>query len=163
MQNPLEKEMTRLGFQRAINYAACMGCFTCEEVCSFIHDGRSYIKIYEVVSGLRKPISCFHCARAPCVTACPTGAMHRDSSGSVLVDISKCIGCAACLAACPFGIPEIVHPGYATKCDLCEPLRAKGLQPGCVATCPAEAIVYGSTDQIAEKLRRRALQKLVTA
>lgn len=149
------------GMNRVINYEACIGCFTCEEVCKFLHNGEAYITLYEIGGGLNKPISCFHCAKAPCVTACPTGAMHRGSDGAVTVDISRCIGCGACVAACPFGIPTIVPPGYASKCDLCEPLRKEGLNPGCVAMCPTKAIVWGDYTTIAKELRVRALKKLI--
>ena len=148
-------------FRRIINYDTCMGCYTCEEVCAFIHEGKTFIKLYDAGGGLRRPVSCFHCAQAPCIYACPTGAMMRDRDGAVKVDIVKCIGCASCLAACPFGIPEIVAPGYAIKCDLCEPLRKQGLDPACVSVCPAGAIVWGSTEKIAEALRTRALKKIL--
>ncbi len=158
----LQQLEKRYGFLRIINYTTCIGCTTCEEVCSFIHEGRPYIKVYEIVSGYRRPISCFHCSKAPCVTACPTGAMHRDGDGAVIVDTSRCIGCAACLAACPFGIPEIILPGYSTKCNLCEDLRKKGLQPACVAMCPAEAIVWGSSEDVSTKLRKTALTRMLT-
>ncbi len=148
-------------FRRFINYDTCIGCYTCEETCAFIHEERPYIKLYDAGGGLHRPVSCFHCAQAPCVYACPTGAMHRDREGAVKVDITKCIGCGACIAACPFGIPEIVYPGYATKCDLCETLRKQGLEPACVAVCPAGAIVWGSSEKVAAALRTRALKKLL--
>jgi len=147
---------------RVIDYEACIGCYTCEEVCSFLHDDeRSFIRLYEVYRGLRRPISCFHCALAPCISACPTGAMHRDRSGAVVVDTARCIGCTSCLAACPFGIPELVHPGYIAKCDLCSKLRREGLEPGCVAMCPARAIAYGTSPEVNEGLRKRALAKIL--
>ncbi|MEM3849239.1 MAG: 4Fe-4S dicluster domain-containing protein, partial [Zestosphaera sp.] len=149
------------GMVRVINYGECIGCCTCEEVCKIVHGDTGYIILYDIGGGLNKPISCFHCVKAPCVTACPTKAMHRDKDGAVLVDISKCIGCSACVAACPFGIPEIVPPGFATKCDLCLPLRKEGLTPGCVAMCPTKAILWGDTTKVAEELRVRALKKLV--
>jgi len=148
-------------FRRIINYDLCIGCSTCEEVCSFIHEGKAYIKLYDVGGGLSRPISCFHCVQAPCVYACPTNAMHRDKDGIIKVDISRCIGCMACIAACPFGIPELVPPGYVAKCDLCEDLRKKGLDPACVATCPAQAITWGTGEVIASKLRTRVLKKIL--
>ncbi len=147
---------------RLIDFEICIGCFTCEEVCSFLHDDRPFIKLYEAFPGLKRPISCFHCANAPCVAACPTGAMHRDRDGAVTVDIARCIGCLSCLAACPFGIPELVSPGYVAKCDLCSKLRQQGLEPGCVAMCPARAISFNKSPEVSEGVRKRALSKIFT-
>lgn len=151
-------------YARIIDYGRCMGCGTCEEVCKFIHDDNlPRIRVIEVTSGLLKPISCLHCYRAPCVEACPTGAMRRDEKGAVYVEESKCIGCMACLYACPFGVPE-VHPmnGTSLKCDLCRDLIAGGASmPGCVAMCPAEAILYGSPQELAQEMKKRALANLL--
>ncbi len=146
---------------RVINYDACIGCYTCEEVCRFLHEDRAYIKLYDVYGGLRKPISCFHCYTAPCVYACPTGAMHKDRDGATVVDPRRCIGCTCCIAACPFGIPELTPLGYVTKCDLCSDLRKQGLDPGCVAMCPAKAISWGSMEKVVESIRKRFLAKIM--
>ncbi len=149
-------------FARVIDYELCMGCYTCEEVCSFLHEEKPFIKVYEVFSGLRRPISCFHCFNAPCISACPTGAMHRDGDGAVVLDVARCIGCLSCLAACPFGIPELIEPGYVVKCDLCRDLRKKGLEPGCVAMCPARAILFGEPSVVGASARMRALARIST-
>jgi len=146
---------------RVINYEVCIGCYTCEEVCAFLHE-EPRIKLYEVSGGVRKPISCFHCYKAPCVFVCPTKAMHKDESGAVVVDTMRCIGCLACFTACPFGIPTLSSSGYATKCDLCSDLRSKGLEPACVAVCPARAIAWGSPQTVADAARKRVLEKLTT-
>ncbi len=43
----------------------------------------------------------------------------RDTDGIVLVHSEQCIGCQACLAACPFGVPQFDSKGIMQKCDLC--------------------------------------------
>lgn len=148
---------------RLIDYEKCMACDTCQSVCEFIHDGKPFIVLYEITSGLRRPISCFHCAKAPCVEACPTGAMTRDpETGIVYIDFQKCIGCLACLYACPFGIPEFSETtNTAVKCDLCRDLVSKGLNPACAAMCPAGAIIIASPNQLNKQVRVKALKKLV--
>jgi len=92
-------------YLRVIDLGKCIGCGACEAACEFIH-GKPYIVVYRTSIGLDIPVSCMHCAKAPCIEACPTGAMTRDNSGAVYIEQSKCIGCLACLYACPFGIPE---------------------------------------------------------
>lgn len=150
-----------IAVRRFILYDRCIGCTTCEEVCKFINDDLTLIKLYEVESGLNKPLSCLHCSRAPCVAVCPTAALVFDRSGAVVNRTTRCIGCTLCITACPFGIPEPTAMGYIVKCDLCSRLRSGGLEPGCIATCPTNAIIWGNPEDIIKTIRRRALTKLV--
>jgi carbon-monoxide dehydrogenase iron sulfur subunit len=84
------------------------------------------------------PISatlCVQCHDAACIPACPAKAIARDpSSGAVLIDEDRCIGCMICRRACPWDVPKL-HPKRraAVKCDLCHG-RVGG--PVCVAACP---------------------------
>ncbi|MDP2737780.1 MAG: 4Fe-4S dicluster domain-containing protein [Pseudorhodobacter sp.] len=97
------------------------------------------------------PRSCLHCADAPCVTVCPTGAStKRVEDGIVLVNEAACIGCGLCAWACPYGAREI-NParGVMQKCTLCvdriynETLREADREPACVRTCPTGARHFG--------------------
>jgi Fe-S-cluster-containing dehydrogenase component len=72
------------------------------------------------------------------VAACPTEALYRSEvTGAVLLHADECIGCAACVDACPFGVATL-HPetGLALICDLC------GGDPACVKRCATGAIAY---------------------
>jgi len=53
------------------------------------------------------------------------------------VDETLCIGCGACVEACPFGAMSL-HPdtGLAMVCDLC------GGEPKCVERCPLDVLLY---------------------
>ncbi|MEM4836100.1 MAG: 4Fe-4S dicluster domain-containing protein [Sulfolobales archaeon] len=147
---------------RVIDYSKCMGCETCEAVCEFIHELGPFIKLYELGGGVKRPISCFHCSKAPCIEACPTGAMRRDSQGAVYVELSRCIGCMACLYACPFGIPDYSEVTRTSiKCDLCRVLRSDGLTPACVAMCPSRAILIGGPRTVGDEVKKRALARIV--
>lgn len=146
-------------YMRIIDIGRCIGCGACEAACDFIHDGRPYIKLYKTTIGLEIPVSCLHCAKAPCIDVCPTGAMTRDSQGAVYVITSKCIGCMACLYACPFGIPELDRATKtSTKCDLCSAQRINGLEPGCSSICPTGAIVYGEDMAVFEKTKAKTAE-----
>ena len=50
---------------------------------------------------------CNHCENAPCVRACPTGAMHKESGGITAHNPAKCIGCKTCKAMCPYDVISI--------------------------------------------------------
>ncbi|MDD9977813.1 MAG: 4Fe-4S dicluster domain-containing protein [Boseongicola sp.] len=100
---------------------------------------------------IHMPKSCLHCADAPCVTVCPTGASYkRVEDGIVLVNESECIGCGLCAWACPYGAREMdPAEGVMKKCTLCvdriynENLPEEDRQPACVRTCPAGARHFG--------------------
>jgi Fe-S-cluster-containing hydrogenase component 2 len=112
--------------------------------------------------GIDRPHVCRQCGtaatQAPCVAACPVGALDKDErTGAIRVDVdpaspSACIGCASCVDACPFGMAAL-HPdtGTAMICDLC------GGDPACVKRCATGAIVYA-----ASKARARARREALT-
>ncbi len=138
-----------------VDMTLCMGCQTCESVCRFLH-GEALIKVYEPIKGMYVPMTCRHCERAPCLEVCPTHALYRDEDGAVLVDPTKCIGCAMCTFVCPFGIPEISpRKRYVIKCDMCRDLRDQGLPPACAQLCPASAISFGSFEEVIDRVRAR--------
>ncbi|HSF65582.1 MAG TPA: 4Fe-4S dicluster domain-containing protein [Paracoccaceae bacterium] len=97
------------------------------------------------------PRSCLHCADAPCVTVCPTGASYkRAEDGIVLVNEDACIGCGLCAWACPYGAREMdAAAGVMKKCTLCvdriynENLPEEDREPACVRTCPTGARHFG--------------------
>jgi Fe-S-cluster-containing dehydrogenase component len=79
---------------------------------------------------------CNHCDSPPCIYCCPCGASHvHERRGVVLVYHEKCVGCKACIAACPYDA-RFVHPGgYVDKCTFCIHRVEKGVDPACVAVC----------------------------
>jgi Fe-S-cluster-containing dehydrogenase component len=99
---------------------------------------------------------CNHCDRPPCVTCCPTGASHVEPFGAlVLVERDLCIGCKACLAACPYDA-RFIHPeGYADKCTFCVHRVKEGLEPACVAVCPTRCMYFGDLDDPESEVSRR--------
>jgi len=121
----------------------CTGCRICENFCSFHHEGaiwpeRSRIAIAaQSDEGPFTPNVCRQCDDAPCAAACPTDAISLDEhTVAWVVDAEECIGCGACVEACPYGAILVDEElGVALKCDLC------GGEPECAAMCPSGAIV----------------------
>jgi len=132
----------------------CIGCRLCEIHCLVLHSkSKKIVKAFrherdsivprvqvEQSGYVSFALQCRHCDEAPCLEACITGAMYRQSeTGAVLCDQDKCVGCWMCIMVCPLGaISRGADRQVASKCDLC---LGEGM-PACVANCPNEAIVY---------------------
>ncbi len=50
---------------------------------------------------------CKHCHNAPCLEACPTGALFKTEFDTVVVQQDICNGCGYCVPACPFGVVDL--------------------------------------------------------
>ena len=108
-------------------------------------------------------LRCNHCDAAPCVTICPTVALYRRPDGIVDLDGDRCIGCKACMQACPYDALYIdPNTRTAAKCHYCAHRVEVGLEPACVIVCPEQAIVAGDLDdpesQIARLVARAPVQ-----
>ena len=154
-----------MGKVLAITPEKCTGCRLCELVCSVFHDGvsnaaRSRIKIMKWESeGLYIPMSCQQCQDAPCVNVCPVKAISRDQPlDFVKVDYDICIGCRACVSACPFGAMSFdVVDRQVIKCDLCDG------DPQCVRFCEVKALEYVDADSVSVLKKRDAAHRLSVA
>lgn len=160
----------QLGFY--VKTDVCVGCKACQIGCKDKFDNPIGILFRRVIEygggsfmmkdgvyipsnifGYFVPLSCLHCAEAPCVKACPTGAMYkRDSDGVVLINTSACIGCRYCEWACPYGAPQFnADKGVMTKCTFCVDEIEAGRDPVCVAACPMHALDYGEMAELQAK------------
>jgi Fe-S-cluster-containing dehydrogenase component len=108
-------------------------------------DGFPPIQVgFEVTKTFFVPKLCNHCKETPCSQVCPVGASYRTKDGAVLVDATRCIGCAYCVQACPYG-SRYLHPvtHTADKCTWCYHRITKGLKPACVEVCPTGTRLFG--------------------
>jgi anaerobic dimethyl sulfoxide reductase subunit B (iron-sulfur subunit) len=146
----------------------CVQCRTCEVACKSIRNVESGLKWRRVVEtwGGEFPsvtrtffsLACMHCGRPACLAVCTTGAISkRAEDGIVLVDKDKCNGCQECFYACPFDIPQFGSNSTMQKCDFCVEMDGG---PACVASCPAEAIHYGTTEKLSELVTGKVAEKL---
>jgi formate-dependent nitrite reductase membrane component NrfD/ferredoxin len=70
--------------------------------------------------------------------------MFKRADGIVDFDKSICIGCKACMAACPYDAIFINPEDHsAEKCNFCAHRIDMQLEPACVVVCPTQAILVG--------------------
>ncbi len=102
---------------------------------------------------------CNHCLEPACASACFVRAFSKTEVGAVIYDASVCVGCRYCMIACPFEIPTYEYGKALTprvmKCTLCHPRVIEGLLPGCVESCPTEALTYGKRNNLLRIARER--------
>jgi len=137
-----------------IDHRRCIGCHACTVACKAENDVpvgnfRTWVKYVEkgAFPEVRRHFAvlrCNHCTKAPCVTICPVTALDKRKDGIVDIDRDVCIGCRACMQACPYDAIYLnEEDGCVEKCHYCAHRVEKGLQPACVIVCPEQAIVSG--------------------
>ena len=137
-----------------IDNRKCIGCHACSTACKSENEVplgvyRTWVKYVETGTfpDVRRHFQvtrCNHCANPPCARICPTEAMYQRADGIVEFDNSVCIGCKACLQACPYDAIYIdPDSGTAAKCHYCAHRTDIGLEPACVVVCPEHAIIAG--------------------
>jgi formate-dependent nitrite reductase membrane component NrfD/ferredoxin len=70
--------------------------------------------------------------------------MYQRKDGIVDFNSERCIGCKACMQACPYDSIYIDPEDHtAAKCHFCAHRTEVGLEPACVIVCPEHAIIAG--------------------
>jgi len=144
----------QLGF--VIDQRKCIGCHACTVACKMenevpVGSFRTWVKYTEAgkFPSVRRHFTvlrCNHCDAAPCVEICPVNALHKRKDAIVDLDRDLCIGCRACMQACPYDALYLNDDrGVAEKCHFCAHRTEVGLEPACVIVCPVQAIVAGDT------------------
>ena len=140
---------------KVIDQTRCIGCHACSTACKSenavpLGVNRTYVKAVDVgqFPAARRAFQvtrCNQCEHPPCVEACPTSAMYQRRDGIVDFDKDICIGCRACIAACPYDAIFINPEDHsAEKCNFCAHRLEVGLEPACVVVCPTESILIGN-------------------
>ncbi len=161
-----------------VDIERCTACKACEIACAVEHSATKTLlgAVFESPAPQKRvhvepalvysyPVRCLHCTDAPCIAACPNGAMTRDSvTGSVIVDEDRCQGCFMCAMVCQFGAISVsAQTRTALKCDRCPDRLAVGLPPACVEACPTRALVFGEEEDLASEKRLSAAARVAQA
>ena len=163
--------MTRWSW--VIDQTKCIGCHACTTACKSENDVavgvfRTWVKHVDVgtfpqVKRHFAVLRCNHCEDAPCVAICPVTAMYQRADGLVDFDESRCIGCKACMQACPYdAIYMDPDSNTAHKCNFCSHRVDQGLLPACVVVCPVEALIFGDIDNPDSQAAREIKNSKVT-
>ena len=99
---------------------------------------------------------CMHCGIPACAKACPEEALVKQANGVVSFIEDRCVGCGYCETNCTFDVPRIdAVRKKSTKCNLCEDRIANGMVPSCAQTCTADAILFGTREEMTEIAKAR--------
>lgn len=133
-----------------VNQAKCTGCRRCEINCTLTNDMvcSSYISRVKIGRNLHihgsdegmlnssftyYPDTCRQCEVPACGEACPENAIYANDKGVRIVDEEKCVGCQACVEACPWHMPTVnPETKKSGKCIACG---------ACIDGCPTGALM----------------------
>ena len=146
-----------------IDHDNCIGCHACTVACKSENDvpvGNFRTSVKYVEAGTYPDIKrhflvqrCNHCTDAPCVTICPVNALEKRDDGIVDIDRDACIGCRACMQACPYDAIYLNEDkGAVEKCHFCAHRVEQNLEPACAVVCPTNAIIAGDFDDPRSKV-----------
>jgi len=128
------------------NHEKCSGCGVCKLACSIrnfeeVTPSKAVLRIEALFPepGRYHIHFCDQCGE--CALSCPTEAIELID-GIYQINDDKCIGCLACIEACPHGVMIIKNKDdIPAKCILCGE---------CALVCPREAIVISEEENIEE-------------
>lgn len=140
-----------------LRHKSCTGCNLCRMICSYNKEDefnivKSRISIIEQDEYGFAQVMCRNCEEAPCMDACPSGAITRRNDNNVVLNEDKCIHCNMCVMVCPFNaIGTSEHFNY--KCDTCDGKEC------CAKICNQGAIKFDSYSKLIGEKRRRILDR----
>ncbi|SDE05592.1 thiamine pyrophosphate-dependent enzyme [Sporomusa acidovorans] len=121
-------------------------CSLCVEACSKRKQAGQEAVIEKIdlpEVNFHSVLTCNECSQPECLEVCPTGAISRSDSGTVVINEAICVGCGICNLVCPYGgIYPKKQEHKSQKCDLC------GDKPLCSEACPHNILEYKKAEPI---------------
>ncbi len=173
LEAPVRTEAASRNYGFVIDNRKCIGCHACSTACKSENEVplgvyRTWVKYVEtgLYPDTRRHFQvtrCNHCANPPCVRICPVEAMYQRADGIVEFDSTVCIGCKACMQACPYDAIYIdPDTDTAAKCHYCAHRTDIGLEPACVVVCPEHAIIAGDMNDPRSEISQILARENVT-
>lgn len=113
LQGAMKGPMENRDWIMVIDLKKCVGCNACTVACvaeNHLPPGVVYCPVFEEEAGTYPQVTrhflarpCMHCNNPPCVPVCPVNATYKREDGIVPINYNLCIGCRACIKACPYG------------------------------------------------------------
>lgn len=143
------------------NPSKCTGCRVCESICSLSHDSecnpsKSRVRIMRwELEGIDIPVVCLFCDDPICIASCQMKALSKDpTTGAVITNEKRCIGCGMCFNLCPFGGASLTSEGKVIRCDLCQG------DPSCAKLCQTKALQYVRVDRLSLNKMRESIETI---
>jgi Fe-S-cluster-containing dehydrogenase component len=130
-------------FALQVEEEKCWGCRACEVACKQENRAPDGARLIRIIEDGPRPIDgrlqfvfraqrCRQCADPACASACAVGAISKRADSVVVLERDECIGCRACIEACPYdAIAFDEAAAVALKCNLCHHRLDQGLLPAC--------------------------------
>ena len=140
-----------MGMKLIIDLAKCKPQAESGARCSYKHHPQN-AGVDALLEMIRFALICRRCEAAPCINACPRGALEKipstnDDAGTLRRANMLCTGCGTCAIACPFGtVYTDLVPFPSSVCDRCEGRLQTGEKPLCVTTSEDGAIDYADVE-----------------
>jgi len=152
----------------------CIGCGDCVKACRETNNlsaGNNRLTVYQRSQDGKAsylPVMCNQCDHPPCVDVCPTRATYvNKDNGLVLINSRLCIGCRACILACPYQARYYNESKQAADgCDFCfaTHLQQHKTIPACVEACRYNVFSFGNLDDkttaVVQNLTKGNVQRL---
>jgi Fe-S-cluster-containing dehydrogenase component len=86
---------------------------------------------------------------------------RQDQDSPVVIDQELCVGCRACVLACPFGVIRMDKFSHTIiKCDQCADRLERGELPACVSACPTRALEFKDPDAVTREKKNAYLVEI---